>query len=556
MAEKKEKRYVSDNAQLMAKWDWEKNVDFDPKTISCGSHKKVWWKCNKGHRWQAEVKYRVNGIGCPYCSGRYAIKGENDLQTVNPMLANEWHHEKNNELTPFDVMPNSRKKVWWKCSKGHEWQAMIYSRNNGSGCPICHSERNTSFPEYALIYYLSKCGFEALHSYKENGYELDVYVPSKRIAIEYDGYFWHKNKTTEDIEKNKKCQEDGIVLYRIREGLSSLNDSSIDYIIHKNQKDLPNTIELLFSIALGVEIEVDLVRDAIAIESLREHTEKESSILFSHPKIAGEWDYKRNGNLKPDYFTQSSHKKVWWKCTEGHRWQATIDNRTKGYGCPYCSGRSAIQGVNDIEAVNPILAQEWNYEKNIDLNPDSFKPNSGKNVWWKCSKGHEWQARIADRTNGRGCPYCAGKKILKGFNDLATTNPALCLEWNFEKNQEITPFTVTAGSSKKAWWTCSEGHIWQAMISNRTKGNGCPSCSGRKVLKGYNDLQTRNPLLSKEWNYEKNGNQKPEQFTVNSNERVWWICAKGHEWQTKINHRSNGSGCPECAKQRRKKKNS
>ena len=112
------------------------------------------------------------------------MKGYNDLQTVNPALAKEWNYEKNNGLTPADVLPNSRKKVWWVCSKGHEWQANIYQRNTTSGCPVCHSERNTSLPEFALIYYLRKSGLEVIHSFKDQCYELDVYIPSKQTAIE------------------------------------------------------------------------------------------------------------------------------------------------------------------------------------------------------------------------------------------------------------------------------------------------------------------------------------------------------------------------------------
>jgi hypothetical protein len=105
------------------------------------SHKKVWWKCSKGHEWQAIIKDRNSGKGCPYCSGKKVLKGYNDLQSVNPILAKEWNYDKNDGLTPADVTPNSGKKVWWKCSKGHEWQATIYHRNNGRGCPVCAREK-------------------------------------------------------------------------------------------------------------------------------------------------------------------------------------------------------------------------------------------------------------------------------------------------------------------------------------------------------------------------------------------------------------------------------
>ena len=145
VAEKKEKRYVSDNAQLMAEWNWEKNASLDPAQLTLGSSKKVWWKCEKRHEWQASISSRNRGNGCPYCVGRFATKGENDLQTVNPILASEWNYVKNIGLTPADVLPNSNKKVWWKCRNGHEWQAIISNRNKrDDGCPACAKQKRKS----------------------------------------------------------------------------------------------------------------------------------------------------------------------------------------------------------------------------------------------------------------------------------------------------------------------------------------------------------------------------------------------------------------------------
>ena len=399
---------------LAKEWNWEKNNDLTPRDVLPNSEKKVWWKCKKGHEWQASINSRNKGHGCPYCSGLYVIKGKNDLQTINPTLAKEWNWEKNNDLTPRDVLTNSEKKVWWKCQKGHEWQATITNRNRGRGCPICNSERQTSFPEYVIVYYIKKYGLDVIHSYKANGYELDIYIPSRKIAIEYDGYFWHKNKTDKDLEKNQKCLQNGIKLYRIREGLPSLNDSSIDYIVQENQVDLSKTLEEILSKIIGTNIDIDIKRDLIAIENLREYTEKENSLLFSNPEIAKEWNYEKNGNLKPEHFASNSNKKVWWKCNKGHEWQAKIDSRTRGNGCPYCSGQYTIKGENDLQTLNPVLAKEWNYEKNDGLSPADVTPNSHKTVWWKCSEGHEWQAAIGNRHRGNGCPKCYKERKSKG----------------------------------------------------------------------------------------------------------------------------------------------
>ncbi len=398
------------NPALVKEWNYEKNGRLTPASITANSGQKVWWKCQEKHEWQAVVSDRNKGKGCPYCSGRYAVTGKNDLQTVNPILANEWNYEKNNGLTPMDVTPNSGQKVWWKCNKGHEWQATVSNRTIGHGCPICSSERNTSFPEYAIVYYLTRHGLDVIHSYREKGYELDVFIPSKKIAIEYDGSIWHKNRTNNDLEKNKKCEKDGIKLYRIREGLLPLNDSSIDYLVQIGQKDLPKILEEVLSEIIGMSIDVNLERDSIAIENLREYTEKESSLLFFNPEIAKEWNYEKNETLKPEHFTPNSNKKVWWRCSKGHEWQAVIYHRNNGIGCPYCAGKKVLTGFNDLQTFNPVLAKEWNYKKNNGLTPADVTPNSNKKVWWRCSKGHEWQAIIANRNKGRGCPICKKEK--------------------------------------------------------------------------------------------------------------------------------------------------
>ena len=109
-----EKQYVSDNAQLMAEWDWEKNneLGLDPAKIACGSGKSVWWKCKNEHSWKCTPNARTtkNGTGCPYCSNHRVFAGYNDLCTLRPDLAKEWHPSKNKEIYPTQVSAGSSKK--------------------------------------------------------------------------------------------------------------------------------------------------------------------------------------------------------------------------------------------------------------------------------------------------------------------------------------------------------------------------------------------------------------------------------------------------------------
>ena len=170
-----------------------------------------------------------------------------------------------------------------------------------------------------------------------------------------------------------------------------------------------------------------------------------------------------------------------------------------------------------------------------------------------CAKGHKYEAKINDRTKskGTGCPYCAGNKVLVGFNDLQTLFPELEKEWDYEKNNRDIE-TISAHSGYKAWWICANNHSYLAKVNDRTKskGTGCPYCANRKVLIGYNDLFTTEPQLKAEWNYDKNELIKPFEIMPNSGKKYWWKCKRGHEWMATANNRvSLHTGCPVCSRE-------
>ena len=483
------------NPELASEWNYERNGDLKPTQVTLGSDKKVWWKCTKGHEYESRIIDRSNNKGCPYCSNHRVLEGYNDLTTTKPELAKEWNYGKNGNLKPTQFTSGSGKKVWWKCDKGHEWQAIISSRSRGSGCPYCsnmkiligYNDLATTYPELA----------------KEWNYEKNGDLKPTQVVANTNKIVWWKCSKGHEWQASISNRSKG---------------SGCPYC--SNYKAL----------------------------------EGYNDLATTNPEIAKEWNYERNGDLKPTQFTIGSDKKVWWKCKNGHEWQVRIAGRSNGRGCPFCAGQKVFEGYNDLATTNPELAEEWNYEKNGDLKPTQVTISSGQKVWWKCKNGHEWQAVIASRSRGSGCPYCSNVKLLEGYNDLATTYPELAKEWNYEKNGDLKPTQVMKGCGKKVWWTCSKGHDYQATINHRSNGSGCPYCSNYKVLEGYNDLATLNPELAKEWNFEKNGDLKPKQVTASSSQKVWWKCSKGHEWQTSISHRSKGSGCPHCHRERISKK--
>lgn len=321
-------------------------------------------------------------------------------------------------------------------------------------------------------------------------------------------------------------------------------------------------------------------------------------LSVTHPELAKQavgWDAKD--------FVAGSNKRVSWKCSNGHTWETSIQNRTrKGQGCPYCSGVRISVGVNDLGSTHPLVAIEAD-----GWDPQKFRASHELLMNWKCPKGHEYQARIADRirwkkgclvcsgrnktltdefpslaaeadgwdpaqthigsqqvkkwkcpnghsfnatvhkrtSRGDGCPYCYGRYPIIGETDLATMNPNLAKEWHPTLNGELTPKLFTASSGKKVWWLCKEDHAWDALISNRSKRIGCPVCANQKVLAGWNDLKTKDPELVASWHPTKNGSLRPTDVISGSGRLIWWICEAGHEWQRSAAARKR-NGCPYC----------
>lgn len=208
-------------------------------------------------------------------------------------------------------------------------------------------------------------------------------------------------------------------------------------------------------------------------------------------------------------------------------------------------------GMNDLKTTHPEIAAQWHNTKNGSLKPSDFTHGSSKKVWWQCKHGHEWEAAVYSRTNGKGCPYCAGQLVISGETDLQTIRPDLAAQWYSVKNGDLTPDKVKVSSNKKVWWVCEHGHEWEAVISSRTSGSGCPYCTGKLPIRGETDLQTLYPHIAKQWHKTLNENLKPTDVTVGSDKKIWWICEHGHEWKAPIKKRAlRNQGCPYCSGKR------
>ena len=132
-----------------------------------------------------------------------------------------------------------------------------------------------------------------------------------------------------------------------------------------------------------------------------------------------------------------------------------------------------LKGHNDPRTTHPEIAREWNKERNGDLKPTDVIASSNKRVWRKYKEGHEWSGLIANRARkGKadpGCPYCSGRKVLAGYNDLATTHPDIAPMWHPRMNKRLKPTSVQAISRKPVWWRGECGHVYQMAVRDRVR---------------------------------------------------------------------------------------
>jgi len=278
-------------------------------------------------------------------------------------LRKSWHPIKNGNLSLFDLLPQSNKKVWWMCDKGHEWQTTMANRTgtNKTGCPYCSGKKPTKDNNFAVLF---PDLVKEWHPEKNKPLNPEEYLPysSKRVWWRCGkGHNWQSRIADRSRKKN-----------------------GCPYCSGRLACD-------------------------------------DNCLLTLFPAIAKEWHPTKNGGLTSKDITPGSDKKVWWRCREGHSWVANVWHRTgRASGCPYCSGRYATVDIN-LSSLFPELLKEWHYEKNKTLKPEDLRPQSNKKVWWKCSEGHEWKTSPNKRT-GRdhtNCPYCAGKLRLD-INDIHT----------------------------------------------------------------------------------------------------------------------------------------
>lgn len=706
------KKYITNIPTLIEEWDWDANAKegLNPKNLSHGSTKVAHWICPKGHKYTARIDHRsIMNSGCPYCAGKKAIIGENDLLSTHPHLNVEWDYEKNQDLMPQNFLAGSNRSIFWICKKcGHRWAAKISARAlRGTGCPICAVEQRTKTKTRNII---TKKG-SLLETHPELASEWDNdsngnLKPHMITSGSNKKVFWigkecghHWQATIANRVNGNGCPvcagKKVLVGYNdlaskfpwiAMQWHPSLNGENIptDFISNSEKKVwwlCPNCGHAykasIYSRTI-LKTNCPLCKNKVVV---RGHND----LTTTHPEIAKQWHPTKNGLKQPHDVVAGCNDKIWWLCESGHEWIASVSSRTRGRGCPECAKKSRptvrqktyLDKNGSLLHNHPNIASQWHPTKNGNLTPANITAGSSKKIWWICDMGHEWEASVNSRVRGNGCPFCSGElatsypeqilyfylsQVTKAINryklfgkeldvylpelnvgieynghyyhknrlkqdeeklnffeekgiriivikesthnltdgnmiyyqnkasnylslewvinyiirtlnldtvdidinrdrikiqeryilqkkecSLAAKYPWTIDEWDYEKNGKLTPYHVSYGSKKKIHWKCPKcGYQWESVAYSR-KTSGCPCCANKIVVEGINDLMTTHPSLAKEWDYDKN-DLKPTQVTFGSSKSVWWKCKQGHSWKSEIKRRSKGASCPICAK--------
>jgi Probable Zinc-ribbon domain len=473
---------ASQRPDLAVQWHTELNGELLPSHVTEHSHKKVWWLCSVGHSWESTIINRSmsDNASCPVCLNKIILKGYNDLETRYPSLSTEWDTRKNH-IALNEVQASSRTKYWWICDKNHSWETSVAVRIGGSGCPRC--AKIPSIDESSSL--------ASTHPH---------------IAL-----LWDTDNNDDVTPQNVTARSGRAVNWRCEH-----NHQWQDRVIAMSKK------KSLCPYCSGRMIKSGF-NDAATI----------------YPHLASLWGSENEMSLSE--LSPNSRDAFIWTCDHGHTMKRTIAVMAKSIQCTTC-----MLAEDSLAVTKPEIAAQLHPTKNGDTDPTLISAKSRAKVWWECPQdGYEWQSAPASRTSV-SCPVCLGKVVFEGLNDLASVNPSVASQWHPTKNGDLQPTQVTAGAKKKAWWQCEQDHEWESTINNMTRNTiGCPYCSGAKVIKGHNDLVTKRPDISQNWHPTKNGQLLPDDLSVSSGIKVWWLCEKGHEWEAYPYNRIN-TGCPQC----------
>jgi predicted pyridoxine 5'-phosphate oxidase superfamily flavin-nucleotide-binding protein len=390
---------------VAAKWDYGRNAGLTPENVKASSHKRVYFLCAKGHSTPHYVYQMVMNGGCKICAGQVATPEEN-LEAWFPEVAAQWHPTKNGDLKPSMVRPRSHNIVWWLCPRGHVYEMTVDKRTGrGSGCSRCRKgpskQQMRAYSEIACVFP------DAFFNEKVDGLEADIWIPSLRIAIEFDGFPWHSKRVDADNAKFDQWKETGIRVIRLRDSRlpnamclasasfkSTICKANVDALLRLIASEVP--IDQNLQKRLNAYLQADSFQNTPLFRALVARfglPPKHGSVSDLAPKVTREWDHEKNAPLTPEVVSYASNERIWFRCSKcGHSYHVRLDHRVlRKSGCPVCAGK-LVTPEKSLGALHPQLVKQLHPTLNGDIDPYQIAPQSNKQLYWQCENGHVYPA--------------------------------------------------------------------------------------------------------------------------------------------------------------------
>ena len=568
---------------IFADWDNDGNAHIDSSSVVKTSKALVWWRCPRGHRYQVSVFSRVRSNGCRICAaaarkGRFVRgtkRNTHTLAELNPDFLKEWHKEKNAPLMPNDLAAGSHRRIWWRCSQAHEWEASVHSRldrgpRKGHNCPVCARATQGARIRRSR---LARSGplteafplVAAEWDHERNSEPPSAFSPKSNKKVRWVCKFGHcwEATITNRTHNESGCpyctnQSSRLEIFLLCELRSIFQEVSWRKKIEGDECDL-------FIPSINTAIEIDgsywhrskLTKDleksdrlrATGIDVIRIRQTGLPAIEGNAEVIAYKHDRDRLAvciDLCRKLASKNPNTALLRYIGDA---RIVADNDFKKMVARLPAPPAGLTLADKF----PAISREWNFKANMPLTPDLFSPNSEQSAYWLCPNGHNYNSTIKNRTaRGSGCPACyrenlpANTRIARAKRTvtLAAANPSFLSMWDNEKNIKVKPVSIAAKSGYVAYWSCRNGHSFKKAIGQMFKNSDCPSC---------NSLAYRFPIIATEWVRELNGDKTPWTVAAMSGYRAWWRCKNGHMWRTSVSTRTaaTGSGCKQCYDARR-----
>ena len=557
---KKRSTMVISKPEIMKFWDKEKNT-LDPEITPARSNEYAWFKCPKcGYSWRTQICGRLRTDKCPACETNNVIrKGVNDFRTVSPQLALDTSDELNPDIDLNKLGIGSKTRIHWKCHIcGFEWDAPIHGRahryngNNGiAACPACAKVRrkdgyDVDYPELVPLYSPNNPiplnevrGVKAKFLWicpKHGEYEQKLghmirALKNGTIGCPYCNGF----KVRREDSAGAKAPE------LIKEWASS-NESTL-YEYAPNSKYLATWCCPDCGTKWKAPIYVRVQGYGKCPTCYGNKTFKER-----YPEL--EQYYAKDNDLPFEKAVISDTTPRNWICEHGHEFEDSFYKiHKRGYRCPYCESVKALQGFNDFATLEPVISKDYDEEKNGNTAGDVLITN--RPVYFKCKNGHSFKRPIIQHIKSNGkCPVCANKRIEKGINDLATTNPEIATL--LSPNNERKADTLLPSFKLKVAWICPTCNgEYYAPVEDMVNGLAeCPYCNNQRPLAGVNTLKALYPEIAE--HLSPNNDFTADEILPTRYKSVKWICPTcGGEYSASVKDMIEGVvECPYCYNQR------